>query len=265
MNCRSCGSSPAGISQPIHYWAYCDGSVSLVRSRSMQRSQNKARPRRSEARRACSAFGTLEHDAARFKTPPLRRYGRSGARAPSIYIGREPDAATSIPDGAADVKFNVPAVALACYYGGGPHRGGGRIGPGVDTKRGGLWRRAVGAQAYPQFQEYVITIVFIWDLSSKLEPARRRSVVWCLASSWSWRQLPCHDPTGEVAWRQRARPPFFLASKRRAGPSLARVDAPIQSNPMGDRLQQAASQPEGFLLYEGEEVARELRRSLTHV
>ncbi|EJK50767.1 hypothetical protein THAOC_30136, partial [Thalassiosira oceanica] len=35
--------------------------------------------------------------------------------------------------------------------------------------------------------------------------------------------------------------------------------------PMGDQLQQAASQPEVFLLYEGGEVAQELRRSLTHV
>ncbi|EJK66462.1 hypothetical protein THAOC_12622, partial [Thalassiosira oceanica] len=56
---------------PIHHWAYCGGSVSLVRSRSMQRSQNKARPRRSEARRACSASGTPEHDAARFGSPSL--------------------------------------------------------------------------------------------------------------------------------------------------------------------------------------------------
>ncbi|EJK66892.1 hypothetical protein THAOC_12141 [Thalassiosira oceanica] len=54
---------------------------------------------------------TTQHDL----NPPLRRYGRSGARAPSIYIGREPDAATSIPDGAADAKFNIPVVALACY------------------------------------------------------------------------------------------------------------------------------------------------------
>ncbi|EJK76682.1 hypothetical protein THAOC_01543 [Thalassiosira oceanica] len=66
----------------------------------------------SEARRACSASGTLE---------------RSGARAASIYIGREADTATSIPDGAADMKFIIPAR-------GGPRRGGGRIGPGVDTK-----------------------------------------------------------------------------------------------------------------------------------
>ncbi|EJK64171.1 hypothetical protein THAOC_15120, partial [Thalassiosira oceanica] len=34
--------------------------------------------------------------------PPLRRYGRSGARGSSIYLGRELDAATSIPDSAAD-------------------------------------------------------------------------------------------------------------------------------------------------------------------
>ncbi|EJK72867.1 hypothetical protein THAOC_05559 [Thalassiosira oceanica] len=34
---------------------------------------------------------------------------------------------------------------------------------------------------------------------------------------------------------------------------------------MGDRLQQAASQPEGFLLYEGGKVAEELRRSVTHI
>ncbi|EJK69201.1 hypothetical protein THAOC_09576 [Thalassiosira oceanica] len=88
---RSCGSSPAGISQPIHPWAYCSGSASLVWSGSVQRSQNTARPRRSEAHRAFSASGTLEHDAARF-VPPLRQYGRSGARAPSIYLGREPDA-----------------------------------------------------------------------------------------------------------------------------------------------------------------------------
>ncbi|EJK76244.1 hypothetical protein THAOC_02007, partial [Thalassiosira oceanica] len=54
---------------------------------------------------------TAQHDL----TPPLRRYGRSGARGPSIYLGGEPDAATSIPDGAADVKFNIPFVALACY------------------------------------------------------------------------------------------------------------------------------------------------------
>ncbi|EJK61792.1 hypothetical protein THAOC_17656 [Thalassiosira oceanica] len=34
---------------------------------------------------------------------------------------------------------------------------------------------------------------------------------------------------------------------------------------MGDQLQQAASQPDVFLLYEGGEVVEELRRSLTHV
>ncbi|EJK73590.1 hypothetical protein THAOC_04775, partial [Thalassiosira oceanica] len=34
---------------------------------------------------------------------------------------------------------------------------------------------------------------------------------------------------------------------------------------MGDRLQQAASLREGFLLYEGGKVAEELRRSLMHV
>ncbi|EJK71702.1 hypothetical protein THAOC_06833 [Thalassiosira oceanica] len=33
--------------------------------------------------------------------------------------------------------------------------GGGRIGPGVDTKRGGLWRPAIGAQAYRQFELYL--------------------------------------------------------------------------------------------------------------
>ena len=38
---------------------------------------------------------------------------------------------------------------------GGPHRGGGRVGPGVDTKRGGLWRRAVGAQPYLPFELYL--------------------------------------------------------------------------------------------------------------
>ncbi|EJK72297.1 hypothetical protein THAOC_06182 [Thalassiosira oceanica] len=65
---------PAGISQPIQHWAYCGGSASLVRSGSVQRSRNKARPRRSEARRACSASGTLKHDAARFPPPssPIR-------------------------------------------------------------------------------------------------------------------------------------------------------------------------------------------------
>ncbi|EJK57345.1 hypothetical protein THAOC_22620, partial [Thalassiosira oceanica] len=41
--------------EPIHPWAYCGGSASLVRSGSLQRSRNKARPRLSEARRACSA------------------------------------------------------------------------------------------------------------------------------------------------------------------------------------------------------------------
>ncbi|EJK58452.1 hypothetical protein THAOC_21420, partial [Thalassiosira oceanica] len=34
---------------------------------------------------------------------------------------------------------------------------------------------------------------------------------------------------------------------------------------MGDQLQQAVAQPEVFLLYEGGEVAQELRTSLTHV
>ncbi|EJK60084.1 hypothetical protein THAOC_19626, partial [Thalassiosira oceanica] len=38
-----------------------------------------------------------------------------------------------------------------------------------------------------------------------------------------------------------------------------------QMNPIGDQLQQATSQPEVFLLYEGGQVAEELRRSLTHV
>ncbi|EJK72426.1 hypothetical protein THAOC_06045 [Thalassiosira oceanica] len=44
---------------------------------------------------------TTQHDL----TPPLCRYGRSGARGSSIYLGREPDDATSIPDGAADDKL----------------------------------------------------------------------------------------------------------------------------------------------------------------
>mmetsp|Transcript_6680 Transcript_6680/g.15485 ORF Transcript_6680/g.15485 Transcript_6680/m.15485 type:complete len:118 (+) Transcript_6680:273-626(+) len=38
-----------------------------------------------------------------------------------------------------------------------------------------------------------------------------------------------------------------------------------QMNPMGDQLQQATSQPEVFLLYEGGEVAEDLRISLTRV
>ncbi|EJK52374.1 hypothetical protein THAOC_28357 [Thalassiosira oceanica] len=37
------------------------------------------------------------------------------------------------------------------------------------------------------------------------------------------------------------------------------------TNSMGDRLQQIASQPEGFLLYEGGRVAEELRNKVTHV
>ncbi|EJK51288.1 hypothetical protein THAOC_29553, partial [Thalassiosira oceanica] len=90
---------------------------------------------------------TTQHDL----TPPLRRYGRSGARAPSIYLGREPNAATSIPNGAADVKFNIPR--------GGPHRGGGRIGPGVDTKRGGLWRRAVAPEGSTKRPSTVGTVL----------------------------------------------------------------------------------------------------------
>ncbi|EJK71117.1 hypothetical protein THAOC_07476 [Thalassiosira oceanica] len=39
----------------------------------------------------------------------------------------------------------------------------------------------------------------------------------------------------------------------------------LRNNPMGDQLQQAKSEPEVFLLYEGGEVAEELRSSLTHV
>ncbi|EJK53776.1 hypothetical protein THAOC_26711, partial [Thalassiosira oceanica] len=42
-------------------------------------------------------------------------------------------------------------------------------------------------------------------------------------------------------------------------------DPGYQTNPMGDQLQQAASHPEVFLLYEGGQVTEELRRSLTHV
>ncbi|EJK50695.1 hypothetical protein THAOC_30265, partial [Thalassiosira oceanica] len=52
----------------------------------------------------------LFRSASRYELSPLYPTAIvSGARGPSIYIGREPDAATSIPDGAADVKFNIPA------------------------------------------------------------------------------------------------------------------------------------------------------------
>ncbi|EJK61688.1 hypothetical protein THAOC_17776, partial [Thalassiosira oceanica] len=72
---------------------------------------DRGAPRPAVLARRQARSTTTQHDL----TPPLRRYGRSGARGPSIYLGREPDAATSIPDGAADVKFIIPAVALACY------------------------------------------------------------------------------------------------------------------------------------------------------
>ncbi|EJK54149.1 hypothetical protein THAOC_26288, partial [Thalassiosira oceanica] len=55
---------------------------------------------------------TAQHDL----TPPLRRYGRIGARGPSIYLGREPDAATSIPDGAADLISIISARARGGTY-----------------------------------------------------------------------------------------------------------------------------------------------------
>ena len=44
---------------------------------------------------------TTQHDLA----PPRRRYGRSSARGPSIDLEREPEAATSVSDGAADAHF----------------------------------------------------------------------------------------------------------------------------------------------------------------
>ena len=45
-----------------------------------------------------------ELDAARDLAPPLCCYGRSGARVPTIYPGRESDVAPSVSDGSADVN-----------------------------------------------------------------------------------------------------------------------------------------------------------------
>ncbi|EJK51123.1 hypothetical protein THAOC_29735, partial [Thalassiosira oceanica] len=67
---------------------------------------DRGAPRPSYLLRGPARSSTTQHDL----TPPLCRYGRSGARGPSIYLVREPDAATSIPDGAADVKFTIPAA-----------------------------------------------------------------------------------------------------------------------------------------------------------
>ena len=58
-----------------------------------------------EARRAFSASGSSS-TMHLVLTPSLRRYGRSGARRPSIYLGREPNAATSVSDGVADVNLS---------------------------------------------------------------------------------------------------------------------------------------------------------------
>ena len=117
-----------------------------------------------EARRACSAYGSASTTTQHVLVPPLRRSGRSGARGASIYLKREPDAATSASDGAADVNLSSSSSLYAQLCGrewtveatdilllghsgrdkrGGHRRGGGRIAPGVDTKWGGLWRRAV--------------------------------------------------------------------------------------------------------------------------
>ena len=56
-----------------------------------------------------SASTTTQHVLA----PPLRRSGRSGARGASIYLGREPDAATSASDGAADVNLSSSSSLYA--------------------------------------------------------------------------------------------------------------------------------------------------------
>ena len=49
----------------------------------------------------------------------------------------------------------LPLGRSECDKQGGLHQGGGRLGPGVDTKRGGLWRRAVGAEPYLPFELYL--------------------------------------------------------------------------------------------------------------
>ena len=72
----------------------------------------KVRPPDREARRACSAC-TAQHDLA----PPHRRHGRSSARGPSIDLMREPDAATSVSDGAADAHLSRRDEVRAVYDG----------------------------------------------------------------------------------------------------------------------------------------------------
>jgi len=60
-------------------------------------------------------------------------------------------------------------------------------------------------------------------------------------------------------------PPLALAPEQLHATEHGPPMKSLRNNPMCDQLQQAASEPEGFLLYEGGEVAEELRSSLTHV
>ncbi|EJK64677.1 hypothetical protein THAOC_14566, partial [Thalassiosira oceanica] len=92
-------STPGPIAVDRHRWFGQD----RCNGRGIRPDRGSPRPAVLAPRPARSS--TAQHDL----DPPLCRYGRSGARAPSIYLGREPDATTSIPGGAADVKFNIPA------------------------------------------------------------------------------------------------------------------------------------------------------------
>ncbi|EJK65179.1 hypothetical protein THAOC_13997 [Thalassiosira oceanica] len=71
-------------SRPIHHWAYCGGSASLVRSGSVQRSRNKARPRLSEARRACSGRTGI---VAAGDDGPWRGNDREGTEGRPEWVG----------------------------------------------------------------------------------------------------------------------------------------------------------------------------------
>ena len=116
------------------------------------------------------------HDAARFGSSSLRIYGRSSARGPSIDLEREPDAATSVSDGAVDAHLCRRDEVRAVYDGpdwveGGPvdsshngpgdrtagHRASKYLSAGHSIRRRSRTdarRRAIGVEERPWFANY---------------------------------------------------------------------------------------------------------------
>ncbi|EJK66421.1 hypothetical protein THAOC_12663, partial [Thalassiosira oceanica] len=85
--------------------------ASVTSQRPVQGPERVVARRRSKSLMSSSLFNASRPSKTRrIWIPFTSRATDGGARAPSIYVGREPDAATSIPDGAADVKFNIPAA-----------------------------------------------------------------------------------------------------------------------------------------------------------